>query len=69
MAITSPGQFATELTAFAVKWGEKILSGTAEEYQQALKEAKPLAKYGKITPERIVQGAAAKWQRWQEENK
>jgi hypothetical protein len=69
MAITSPGQFATELTAFTQKWGRKLVEGTQADYDAALKEARPLAKYGRITPERIVQGATAKWLRWQEENK
>lgn len=68
MPITSPTQFAAELMRFTQQWGEKLLSGNAQEYDAALVAARPLAKYGRITPERIVQGAAAKWLRICEED-
>lgn len=65
MAITNAREFAEGMQAFTIKWGEKILAGRQADYDAALKEAAPLARYGRIIPERIVQGAAAKWERIQ----
>lgn len=59
--ITTPQEFAAALAAFTTKWGEKILTGVQEDWVAARAEARNLAKYGRVTPERIMQGAARRW--------
>lgn len=61
--ITTPQEFAAALATFTAKWGERLIVGTQKEWLEAALEAKPLAKYGKVRVERILEGAAAKWLR------
>lgn len=67
MAIRTQSEFNEQYRAFWRKWGEKLLSGNTADFQAALREAKPLAKWGKVRPERILVGAAARWEEHRKE--
>lgn len=45
------------------KWGEKLLTPTPEELRQQHEDVKPLCKFARMRPEKMLTGMAQAWLR------
>lgn len=56
-------EFKTKKRELIIKWQEKLVAPTPEELKQQVEDVKPLCKFAKMRPEKMLSGMANAWLR------